>query len=231
MKSNRTRADPVPETKRWKRRVTSVPTRKSAGRGAGRPRSEKSHRAILRAALELLSRDGLSGMSIEGVAERAGVGKTTIYRRWATKEELVMAALQAIESRRPFQVTGDFHKDVLAWARSLLRLIENADIDYLDLIARIFGEARANPGLMDALIQKIYGPRMAFFSEVFKEAKKRGDIRRDIELTAFLSVIGGAFLYYGFISGTVFGSRRPKNLEEQMVDIVLHGIEPRPASR
>src|SRR5262249_27602020 len=62
-------------------------------RGPGRPRSEEAERAILHAALDLLARHGLSGLSIEAVAAHACVAKTTVYRRWSTKTELVLAAL------------------------------------------------------------------------------------------------------------------------------------------
>ena len=56
---------------------------------ARRPRSAKSHRAILKATLELLGKVGFETMSIEAISARAGVGKTTIYRRYNSKEELV----------------------------------------------------------------------------------------------------------------------------------------------
>ena len=62
-------------------------------RGPGRPRSEEAERAILHAALDLLARHGVSGLSIEAVAAHACVAKTTVYRRWSTKNELVVAAL------------------------------------------------------------------------------------------------------------------------------------------
>ena len=60
-----------------------------------RPRSEKSRTAILTAAEELFLRDGLDGVSMDAVAERAAVGKATIYRWWPTKETLAIDALYA----------------------------------------------------------------------------------------------------------------------------------------
>ncbi|MFP8870746.1 MAG: helix-turn-helix domain-containing protein, partial [Myxococcota bacterium] len=59
---------------------------------AGRPRSEEAHQAILDATLELLVEVGFSGLTVEGVASRAGVGKATIYRRWASKIPLIVEA-------------------------------------------------------------------------------------------------------------------------------------------
>jgi len=62
-------------------------------RKPGRPRSAQAHKAILDATLELLAEEGFHGLSIEAVAAKAGVGKTTIYRRWPSKDELVMDAI------------------------------------------------------------------------------------------------------------------------------------------
>jgi AcrR family transcriptional regulator len=70
----------------------SVPANDRPERRRGRPRSARAHRAILDAALSLLVEEGYDTMSIEAVAERAGVGKATIYRRWDSKEELVADA-------------------------------------------------------------------------------------------------------------------------------------------
>ena len=61
----------------------------------GRPRSQEADRAILTAAAELLAERGLAAMSIEEVAARAGVGKTTIYRRWPSKGLLALDAFVA----------------------------------------------------------------------------------------------------------------------------------------
>src|SRR5579864_9001228 len=67
--------------------------RPTADRPRGRPRSLEARRAILRAAHELLAEGGLSSVTIEGIADRAGVGKPTIYRTWPNANAVAMAAL------------------------------------------------------------------------------------------------------------------------------------------
>ena len=75
--------------------VPPAPTRGNpAVRRPGRPRSLSAHQAILDAALDLLAAEGYERMTIEAVAARAGVGKTTIYRRWASKEDLIIDAME-----------------------------------------------------------------------------------------------------------------------------------------
>src|SRR5690348_14872878 len=75
-------------------RLTAPP--EEVKRRAGRPRSARSHQAILQATIELLTEDGFEAMSIEAIAARARVGKTTIYRRWANKTDLVIDALDTL---------------------------------------------------------------------------------------------------------------------------------------
>ena len=73
----------------------------TAARTPGRPRSAEADEAILRAALELLVDDGYRALTMEGVRERSGVGKATLYRRYGSKEELVRAAIVHLHQRHP----------------------------------------------------------------------------------------------------------------------------------
>jgi len=78
----------------------------------GRPRSVQSHEAILKATLELLAELGYQIMTIDGVAARAGVGKTTIYRRYSCKEELVADAIESLREEIVIPDTGSVWGDV-----------------------------------------------------------------------------------------------------------------------
>ena len=71
-------------------------------KGPGRPRDPEADRAIHQATIELLGEEGYEGLSIEAVAARAGVGKTTLYRRWPSKEPLVVDAIKGSESEYLF---------------------------------------------------------------------------------------------------------------------------------
>src|SRR6476620_3260338 len=71
----------------------TLPRSSRPPRSPGRPRSEAAHRAILEAARELLIEEGFTRLRLEHVAARAGVGKSTIYRRWASKEALTLELL------------------------------------------------------------------------------------------------------------------------------------------
>ena len=91
----------------------------------GRPRSERAREAILSAAAELLLARGLGAVSMDAVAERAGVSKATIYRWWPTKETLALEALyHEWDTARPSsRDTGSLRGDLLALLRPWIRLV------------------------------------------------------------------------------------------------------------
>src|SRR5262252_6039590 len=80
-----------------------IPTRsRNSGSPAGRPRNPAVDQAILRAALELFIEHGVSGASIERIAKRAGVAKTSIYRRWSSREALLAQAIEDFRNATGF---------------------------------------------------------------------------------------------------------------------------------
>src|SRR5262249_60891513 len=97
--------------------------RSNGAASAGRPRSEVAHQAILDATLALLSEVGFSALTVEGVAQRAGVGKATIYRRWPSKLPLVVEAfgeLPAFEDVDAGTLEGDLKAMLTQYLRSFL---------------------------------------------------------------------------------------------------------------
>jgi len=201
--------------------------RKQNPTGAGRPRSEKSHRAILKATLELLAKEGLQGMSIEGVAERAGVGKTSIYRRWASKEELALAALEELEARKrqTLKFSGDLHTDITRAVMDYLQSwVRDGGLDSLNLFMRVLGESGSNPEMLRVLFRKAMEPRIRMILQMVEDAKERGEIRKEIDLMAFMAVLGGSLFYHQYILGKVVPL---KTNADQILDIILHGVEPR----
>src|SRR5437870_5218075 len=94
-----------------------------AARRRGRPRSPSADRAIAEATVELLASGGFASLKIERVAERAGVGKTTIYRRWPTKEQLVASALSEFADDFAVPDSGSSRDDVVVAIRYQLGVL------------------------------------------------------------------------------------------------------------
>src|ERR1700759_5121608 len=114
----------------------------------GRPRSLSADQAIAAATVELLADSGFSGLKIERVANRAGVGKTTIYRRWPTKAELVVAALTLFDEDYGPPDTGDHFAATLAVLR---RGLDHLKASFGRIEATLLAEAAFHPRLAGAL--------------------------------------------------------------------------------
>ncbi|MEM7715047.1 MAG: TetR/AcrR family transcriptional regulator [Cyanobacteria bacterium P01_A01_bin.68] len=166
---------------------------KEDNKSQGRPRSIESHRAILKATLELLSEVGYERMSIEGIASRAKVGKSTIYRRYKGKEELVADAIESIREEVVIPDTGNIWTDIDA-------LIENAArITFNPLgkqaVATIISSASSNPEFAQIYSEKYLQPRKEAFAVVIKRAKARKEVQFDLDASFIFDVMSGMMLY------------------------------------
>ena len=124
---------------------TDAETGPTAYRRPGRPRSEQAEQAIIEATLDLFAEKGFEGVCVELVAARAGVGKATIYRRWANKEELLLAALSSMKSPIP-EPTGSVRDDLLAMVEVMCA--DKADPRKARRYALLHGEGEKYPRLM-----------------------------------------------------------------------------------
>lgn len=159
----------------------------------GRPRSVKSHQAILKATLELLGEVGFETMSIEAIATRAGVGKTTIYRRYSSKEELVADAIESVRQDLVIPDTGKLWSD-------LDKLIENAAQITLSplgrqTIAMIISSAASNSQFAQIYWTKYLQPRREAFAVVIERAKIRNEIQTDLDPDLVFDSMSGIMLY------------------------------------
>jgi AcrR family transcriptional regulator len=159
----------------------------------GRPRSAQSHQAMLQAALELLAEVGFAAMSIDAIAARAGVGKTTIYRRYASKEELVADAIESIRSDIVIPDTGNLQCDID-------NLIENAAQITLSPVGRqtvamIISSASSNPQFARIYWTKYLEPRRQAFAVVLERAKARNEIQADLDSDLIFDTMSGIMLY------------------------------------
>jgi AcrR family transcriptional regulator len=128
-------------------------SRKRAGgeeppaRPRGRPRSADADNAIFGAVIGLLPETGLKGLTMEAVAKRAGVSKATVYRRWHSKEELVMDVLSAIPPLQfDIEDTGSLLGDLDALAAQQLERLGNTGLPRL--MPRLLSEAADDPDFL-----------------------------------------------------------------------------------
>jgi AcrR family transcriptional regulator len=188
----------------------------------GRPRSEQADRAILLAATQVLAERGLGGMSIEEVAARAGVGKTTIYRRWSSRGALALDAFLAeFQGQQPLPDTGTLRGDLLAalraWVRSVTRTRAGA------MLAGLIAEAQRDPALAAAWRERVVEPLRAQHKVMLDRAIGRGEIPADIDQEVVLDLLFGA-AYHRLLHG-----HQPLNdqFTVRVVDLIMAGASSR----
>ncbi len=163
---------------------------------SGRPRSIHVDQAILQATLDLLAEVGYQSMSIEAIASRAGVGKTTIYRRYTSKEELVADAIESLRDDLAIPDTGSFWGD--------MDIIINHAAQKIDsplgrqTIALIISTASSNPQFAEVYWTKYTKIRREALSKVLKRAKSRNEIHKDADIDLVIDLLSGS-LYYALI--------------------------------
>jgi AcrR family transcriptional regulator len=159
----------------------------------GRPRSIESDRAIWQATLELLAEAGFDRLSIEAIAARARVGKTTIYRRYTSKEELVADAIESVRSEVIIPDTGSLTSDLDA-------LVEMAAQITLTPLGRrsvgsIVSSAASNPAFAQIYWQRYLEPRRQAFAVVIDRAKVRKEVKATLDPSLVFDTMSGIMLY------------------------------------
>lgn len=166
----------------------------------GRPRDPALDTAILAAALQLFITHGITGMSIEQVAKRSGVGKPTIYRRWSTKEQLVADAIEAHVADSELHWPTEEELDAIS-PRELVR--QNvaaaaraaADPTLRALVAQIFGSAVSHPDLMQTYWTHHILPRRRLSIALLRRAQAEGSVAADADLEVLVDMLAGAATY------------------------------------
>ena len=180
--------------------VTGVPGAPAEPeRRRGRPRSVEADEAILEAAVEAFVDHGLDGLSVDDVAARAGVGKSTIYRRYACKVDLVIAAARRCCEQQPHAVeTGDLDRDLRAVAHGLVDMLDRSTAGRA--IPRMVAESARQPAMRDAQ-RDFVGRRRTHAIEMVERAIARGELRADTDATVLVDMIAGPLFYRHLVTG------------------------------
>ena len=173
--------------------VVPDPAASEENRGPGRPRSTAADEAILDAALELFAEVGYETLSMEGVAARAGVAKTTLYRRYPDKAALVAAATDRARPTVTFPDTGSMRGDL----RTILTEAEAAitsgmGLRLFALMVHAFAE---HSEFRDTYWQNFVEPRRQAFSEILERGKQRGELDADADTELLVDILAGSIIY------------------------------------
>jgi AcrR family transcriptional regulator len=161
-------------------------------RRPGRPRSEQADQAIMSAALDLFAEFGPDALFIEQVAAKAGVGKATIYRRWPGKEDMLVDAMVAIDTRLPEPQGKSVRADLTALLSAICR--QAADPRRARLFALLQGEGKRYPRLMARYLETVVQPQRDMVRSVLRRGVATGELREDTDIEAASFLVDGAVL-------------------------------------
>jgi AcrR family transcriptional regulator len=191
-----------------------------AGPTRGRPRSTEADRAILTAALELLAERGLAAMSIEEIAARAGVGKTTIYRRWPSKGLLALDAfVRSFGAQQPLPDTGTLRGDLVVALQAWVDAVTETPAGRM--LTGLIAEAQHDPELRGAWRDRVLEPLRSQHRIMLDRAIDRGEIPPTADRDVALDLLFGSAehrLLLGHLPMT-------RDFVRTVVDMIVDGIE------
>jgi AcrR family transcriptional regulator len=191
-------------------------------RGRGRPRHAGASTAIVDATLELLAERGFQATTMDAIAERGGVSKNTIYRRWSSKETLIADALRELTAQAEVAREGDVYALLLDHVRDVARLLDDTLVGRL--LPGLLGELQRNPAFAEAYAERVVRPRRQAIVELLERAIDDGELRADTRPDEIADLlIGPLILRHLFAVGL---PRRPRRYPERLLETIWAGIAP-----
>lgn len=189
-------------------------------RPPGRPRSEEARLAILSASLKVLAKTGFSDFTIEEVAERAQVGKATVYRWWPDKAALVADAFaSSTVSKLHFPDTGSIYTDLSQQMRQLIRVFCSRRGR---IVAAILAAGQSERRVLTSFRDRFMMPRREEAYATVDRAIARGELRRNIDRDLLLDSLYGP-VYMRFL---IQHDPLTPEFVDHLCEMVLRGARP-----
>jgi AcrR family transcriptional regulator len=177
---------------------------------------------ILEATRQLLIEQGVHGLTVEGVAARAGMAKTTIYRRYRSKHQLALAVLfDMVERVVAVEDVGDTRNELIAFVDGAVRVLEST------LMGRVMqglvSDFASDPELGKAFREQVVSVRLAEVKRLVDRGIERGDLAPEVDHELIHELLFGPVYYRLLLSG----GQLDAGLAERIVDAVLPGMAAR----
>lgn len=185
-------------------------------RRPGRPRSEDRRQAILTAAIEELREHGYAGLTIEGIAARAGAGKQTIYRWWSSKADVVLDALpDAAAATISLPDTGSLRGDLSDFLAETFR-----QRGQRPALVGLMAQALLDPVFADAFRERFLFRRRTALRTILTRAAGRGEIAEEVDLDLLIDVVYGVLWYRLLVDHAPLDAAAGR----QLTDLVLRAV-------
>ncbi|WP_225442902.1 TetR/AcrR family transcriptional regulator [Paenibacillus lycopersici] len=160
-------------------------------------RAERSRQTILTTAFELLSEGGVTSFTVDEVARRSGVAKTTIYRHWPTREALVIDACSRMIAEQETPDTGSLEDDITAILAEIAKLLPTANWSFV--LPSIVDAAERNPEFAE-IHSRIQRGHAAPLREVLQRAIDRGELSAHADVSTAVAALLGPLFYRRWFS-------------------------------
>jgi len=189
-------------------------------RPPGRPRSEKARQAILRSTLKVLGKNGFADLTIEEIADRAAVGKATVYRWWPNKGALIADAFASSTKRRlRFPDTGSVYTDMSRQMRQLVKVLRSRRGR---IVSAILAAGQSDKDLIAAFRDRFLWPRRREAYATLERGIRRGELRKNVDSDLLLDSLYGP-IYMRFL---IQHDRLTPDFVDRLCALVLSGARP-----
>lgn len=186
----------------------------------GRPRSEQSRTAVLRATSELMREVGLRAMTTEQIASRSGASKATIYKWWRNKYAVAVDAfLSEMQADSPDPDTGSVHRDFTVALRGLCYFYTGPSGR---VFAQLIGEAQFDPEVASELRDRLIRLRREQLAAMWERGVARGELSPGVDRETAIDLIIGPALYRLMVGHAALDD----DAADTIVDMAMLGLTP-----
>jgi AcrR family transcriptional regulator len=198
-------------------------TRNAGNKVAGRPRDMRTTQSILKAALEHGIELGFDGLTVEGIAARAGVGKSTIYRRWPDVWSIVADAVFAdVAQIAPVQERATARESFRVSMRLVARSFRG---HYGEILRPLIGRAQVDKSLRQALARHWLSARREISREIVRRGVASGELRAGLDPDIVLDALYGPLYHRLLLPYEGDAVRLSDAYIDALIDTVFRGLE------
>ncbi len=188
-------------------------------RPRGRPRDQRAENAVLDAALVLFAEGGLTSTTFDGVAKLAGVSRSTVYRRWRTREDLLIAALQLVRTRGESGVedwTARSHAEVMSIFRALTvrALTDRHSMDLLRQVTALPEHSEIREAYWSVVVQ----PRREAYASLVSAAREHGELPPGPDPYLLQDQLAGALTYRVLVNPAPISNREAADYTRRLLE-------------
>ncbi|GAA1388757.1 TetR/AcrR family transcriptional regulator [Pseudonocardia kongjuensis] len=183
-------------------------------RPGGRPRDPQIDAAVLGATMTVLDTSGYAGLSVEEVARRAGTTRPAIYRRWAGKPRLVLAAIAA---RLDVPESPDTGCTLCDFGEGLLIFLAEFRTIRPDVLGALYADCAADPDLRAQYMRIVFDPPRAAVGAMLDRAISRGHLRPDTDRDQILDLLGSLVYQRALFDNAHLSDREAERLTETLL--------------